>query len=93
LPVLGDKPSRAELNEKLTQVIEQLRVQAEASRELSRRAKEILPRASADGQAKLHQGLESYTAQARLASEQRDAWIQQVREKVKGMPKEKPGSD
>jgi len=89
LPVINDKLTRAELNEKLTKVIEELGQQSEESRELSRRAQELIGRASAEGRAKLREGLERFTAQARQSSEQRDAWIQQVREKVKGMPKEK----
>ncbi|MCI0682148.1 MAG: hypothetical protein L0Y71_08595 [Gemmataceae bacterium] len=90
LPVISDKPSRAELNEKLNLVIEQLHQQAKSSRDLSHRVKELLPRVSGDGQARLHQGLERFAAQAWSSSEQRDAWIEHVREKVKGMAKGKP---
>lgn len=91
LPVIDDKTSRAELNEKLTRVVEQLREQGESSQELARRTKELMARAPADRQKQLLQGLERLTAQARQSSEQRDAWIQQVREKVKGTPQGKTG--
>ena len=82
LPPVPEKPDRGDLVRGLQQASEQVHQQTEGVADVSRRAEELFPRASADKRAELRQALNRLNEQMRAAKEKREVWMAQMREKV-----------
>ena len=87
LPALPEQPGPAELQLDLNLAADQLREQAEWSKELLTRATEVMAKAPRSKRDQLTQAIHDYRERTKRASDKRDQWLAQVRAKVEALKK------